>query len=218
MQQNKPKMFICLDPGLSRFPGGTGWALFNSISTHIVPVETGLITTRVVKLSWEERVSEICKRVHHDLVPKLRWCGVVHGKVYIELPTLFLSAKGMTCASGKNGGDSDLVKLAFLVGSLSEIFREFDIPVQLIRVNDWKVQLNDKQVEDRVENRLGVLKGQLPYSIHETCAVAMGLWVKGSFKANEGRIQNTGTRATKGKEITEIFNTITNVRTRKRVE
>lgn len=170
---------LTIDPGLSVKPGGTGLALFKN--NDINPTETKIIFP--IGKTWEERLFY----VQDEIENKLKEIGYSRNlKVYIELPTFFTSVKGMTCATGKDNADSDLVKLAALAGSIYCIAKTHvygqDSGVYFIRIQEWKGTLSKRAVESRIKRRLGLK--QLPFSSHALDAVGIGLYVLGHFSAN----------------------------------
>jgi hypothetical protein len=179
-------MIVGIDPGLSKSPGGTGWALFESKSgcsgiVNLLPEKVGIL--RPSGISWVERADSICRQLEVMLNG-----GELSGvsRAYIELPTFFASTKGMTCATGKEHDDSDLVKLAFLVGEIRHTFYMFGIRCTLVRVNEWKGTLSKIAVERRVAKRLRTdLQGlkSLGIDSHAVDAVGICLYAQGRFKA-----------------------------------
>ena len=178
-------MFVTVDPGL----GGTGYAVFSSESSVLLPILTGVVSplTNQEKL-WPQRQTEVMEKLFPILINnyfvKGKWQIT---KAYIELPTMFMTPKGMACATGQNGADSSLVKLAVLVGRLYEMFDSESIPVELIAVNEWKGTLPKKAVSARIQERLHLsCSGIAKFGDHACDAVGMGLYVKKVFKANTG--------------------------------
>jgi len=175
---------ICIDPGL----GGTGFAIFSGNKQDLLPERTGVLhsTTKATQTNWSLRQSEILARLIEVIeeVPLIE--NNISVDVYIELPNFFRQKKGMTCATGKDGGDSDLVKLAVMVGRLQETFLVFTKCTKIVLVPvSWKGQLTKYAVENRIRQRIGCKKWE--YGDHATDAVGIGLFVKGVFKANATR-------------------------------
>ena len=163
--------FVCIDPGIQ----GSGLAVFNG--KDLMPAKTAVFKAKSVKETWINRASEIVDQLEDFLLDNLSI-----KKAYIELPTFFTSAKGASCATGKNGDDSDLVKLSVLIGRFYELFLGLKIEVEFIRVNDWKCQLPKEVVIQRISRRLKCSIDTFPN--HAADAVGMGLWVLGVFAAN----------------------------------
>lgn len=164
-------MFLTIDPGL----GGTGLCVSGDA---LFPVHTEVIDSKSFGSSWTDRATEIADQLD-SFADKWKL-----EEVYIELPAFFTSAKGASCAAGKNGGDSDLVKLSVLVGRFYELFHRRGIPVEFIRINDWKGQLPKRVVAQRVANRLKCKPDAFPNHVMD--AVGMSLHVKNCFSANTG--------------------------------
>lgn len=186
-------MILSIDPGLSKSPGGTGWALVNEAT--LSPEKTGII--RSCKDTWQNRAMNICEQLQSLLLSLLSDDCLSISLGLVELPTFFQSKKGMMCATGKEGDDSDLVKLAYLVGKISHVFYMFDIKCQTIGVNEWKgTGMSKYTVAYRIASRLGLdvggskttpdlLKnGKVLISSHAIDAVGIALHYKGVFKAN----------------------------------
>jgi Holliday junction resolvasome RuvABC endonuclease subunit len=168
--ENRGK-FLAIDPGIL----GTGWALFWEEEYIIPPEKTGVLFTKVhaTKENWLARAMSIIVGLEESQLHK------EISKVYIELPTFFQSAKGQVCASGKDGADSDLVKLSVLIGMIVGHFAINSVRVELIPVNKWKGQLTKTAVHARLKNRLG---DKFKYTNHADDAVGIGLWVKKVFQ------------------------------------
>lgn len=166
--------FITIDPGL----GGTGYAVFGE---GLFPEKTGVLHSKTTG-SWAQRQTDIIE----GLDDALSYISQLD-RAYIELPAFFESNKGVTCATGKDGGDSDLVKLSVMVGRIYEAMLGYDLDIHLIRVNHWKGTLPKKIVSLRIQKRLGLEStGEEVFGDHACDAVGIGLFVKGVFKANEG--------------------------------
>jgi hypothetical protein len=191
-------MILCVDPGLSMGSGGTGWAVFNDDS--LIPERTGVI--RSGKGTWQQRAENICITMEH-MLNYSEICDVrMLAAAYIELPTFFQNEKGLTCATGKDGDDSDLVKLSYLVGRIAGMFYMWQVPVTTVRINGaggWKgTGMGKMVVAHRIADRLGlkaegrqddpklvrVKGGEAVISSHAIDAVGIGLHIKGVFKAN----------------------------------
>jgi hypothetical protein len=172
-------MIIPIDPGIN----GTGWALFHNDKDKLHPEKTGVIRTPA-HLSWQERHDLILEAMDQIILDNGLDIGSDGSDVaYIELPKLFETPKGMACATGRDGQDSDLVKLGILLGRLQQLFFMYDIKVVLVRVNDWKGTLPKPIVALRIASRLKI--PARTYANHNECdAVGIGLWAKGVFKAN----------------------------------
>ena len=167
---------ICFDPGMN-----TGYAIFRDGETF--PERTGVLRAGNKEKAWWDRQTHISDQLF-DLLEDLPEVTGTITKAYIELPLMFETAKGMTCATGQDGQDSSLVKLAVVIGRLHETLRAFAIDVEYVRVNNWKGTLPKAVVDRRIAARLGCEVGK--FGDHATDAVGIGLHVKGKFKANTG--------------------------------
>jgi hypothetical protein len=211
---------LCIDPGQSRGTGGTGYALFKHDITdpkkkeYLIPEKTGILKSR--KVSWEERVDDLIDQLETLLVTlDINDIGDTNTlfpwlDCYIELPNYFQSAKGQLCATGQNGDDSSLVKLATYVGELRRMLLCLGCrSVTYVRINGaegWKGTMKKPAVASRIARRLNdvlpsnshlVRKGTkeeptlctgttevVIYSSHCIDSIGIGLWVKKVFQPN----------------------------------
>ncbi len=172
--------FLTVDPGL----GGTGLAVFDT--EQLAPINTAVLNFKTAKADWIDRATEIVEQLDAFLEKyntKFHYLSAI-STAYIELPAFFTSAKGASCATGKDGGDSDLVKLAVLIGRFYEVFAMRSIKIKFIRVNDWKGTLSKEAVIKRICSRLKCPIDAYPN--HVADSVGIGLFVKNCFAANTG--------------------------------
>jgi len=206
-------MILCIDPGFSVGSGGTGWALFSDSKVSLFPEKTGVIKTR--SGTWEERISQVVTSLAKQ--PALFAFMGPRCLVYIELPTFFQTEKGMSCATGKKGDDSDLVKLSILVGMIKQYYVSLGCTVRMLRINDWKGTIKKPAVAARIARRLWpgeftvdddpAIRAFEEFGDHALDAVGMGLFVKGVFKANAGKEVGNASKERSGTRVTGKNNT-----------
>jgi len=159
---------ICVDPGL----GGTGWALFESISTGDkkleAPVLTGVIEAPRNE-KWDNRVWSVCSSFGGVLA------SAMTANVVIEFPVLF-SGHAKSQSSAARG---DLFKLTYLVGGIAQVARQAtgNLPI-LITPSEWKGQLPKDVVIARIKKAYGKKADEFTKD-HEADAVGMGLALQG---------------------------------------
>ena len=189
---------LTIDPGLRASNGGTGWCLAKQ--GVLLPERTGILKSTLPE--WETRADDICLQFS-KIIANIRDHCVKHDlHVYVEFPAMFQTVKGMACATGKDGDDSSLVKLAFLAGRLYEVAVRETPFVGILRVNDWKGTLPKDVVKQRVASRLGIKVDKwFPYVEDEIDAVGMSLCVQGVFKANEGESKAPTKNTTKRNRV-----------------
>lgn len=91
-------------------------------------------------------------------------------EVYIEGVGMWGGA--ISHASAARG---DTFGLAFLVGAYFQCCKEMSIVPHIVKVQDWKGQMSDDVVIERVR----MATDKVFASVHETCAVGIGLSKKG---------------------------------------
>ncbi len=170
--------FITIDPG-ARDKGGTGVAVFNTTfylkpipdsnkTYYPTPTETYQLESKAP--TWLEKVDEIANQLYH-ISKGTRGTGRGQTLFFIERPKFFESFKGYTAASSDS-----LFKLCFVTGRLYGVIRSFNLDCILLPVNDWKGQLNKKQVSTRILRICG-----RNWVKDQEDAVGMGLYLKGLF-------------------------------------
>ena len=151
---------MTVDPGV----GGTGlayWGVQRSTPTH-----TACIRPYHKKSVWTSRALEVAEQYRRYIT---LWAPM---DIYIEEPSLWMSAKGLASANRK-----DLLKLTQLIGMLILSTEQMLGPrrtPRLISVQKWKGQLPKHIVTRRVERKTGIV-----YPDHVSDAVGMGLYVLG---------------------------------------
>lgn len=162
---------ICIDPGLGKGSGGTGWAVFagsiGSSSKPVAPVGSGVVHPSREK-SWVERAHVLAEAFAKAMSA---WSGV--RSVRIEFPDVWAGSARSHSAAVRG----DLHKLCYLAALLaSEMRRRGATHIQLISPREWKGQMSDVIVKRRVYRALKV-----KYRTHEADAVGIGLHLQGQL-------------------------------------
>lgn len=147
-------MQITIDPGTN----GCGYAIWDSkwnLSYY------GVLSSS--NKDWNIKRSEIAKKLKAKVVNY----GVTKG--YIEEPAKFHGTFGNMVADR-----GDLVKLSIFVGYVEGFL---GIPMERIRVIDWKGQLP----KDVVIKRINKILPKIRATSHDADAIGIGLYLKGVF-------------------------------------
>ncbi len=165
--------FITIDPG-ARKGGGTGVAVFNLpiCKTGKIcdpsPIETYQLESKAAL--WLQKVDDIADQLFH-IIKGTKGQGRGQTLFFIERPKFFESFKGHTAATSDS-----LFKLCFITGRFYGVIRSFNLKCILLPINDWKGQLNKKQVSTRIHRICGK-----NWPKDQDDAVGMGLYLKGLF-------------------------------------
>jgi len=172
---------LSIDPGL----GGTGWATWDDSNwggwvDNVGPEACGdwqVMGSVNRSKDWLERAYILSDKFEQWL-----WNNFIADRssdrivrCYIEFPIFYDDAGGHMCAKKGNLG-----KLYCLIGMLVAVCRRWSIPVELIKVPDWKGQLPKPVVFERMERLLGPeVCAKFPKSTHAWDAIGIGLYAKG---------------------------------------
>ena len=146
-------MQITIDPGTN----GCGYAVWTD--------KWKLLRHGVVSSStktWELKMEDIAKKLKFI-------CGDIITKAYVEEPQKFHGTFGNMVADR-----GDLVKLSIFVGYIKGYL---GIPVESVKVIDWKGQLPKDVVIKRIKRLLPTVNAKS----HDWDAIGLGLYLKGEF-------------------------------------
>lgn len=160
MRLNKP--WLTVDPGIS----GTGLAVLDG--TKLLRYQNVYPDSRCK--TWEQRSSSIISTLH-QILPRHFW------RVYIEWPTQFTGAKGLA-ASNSN----DILKLACLIGRITQMFTEHGASVVTLPVQKWKGNLPKPVVAARAESFFGLKKFTLKMHMADAVGIARYVLKEGGYR------------------------------------
>lgn len=161
---------LAIDPGVN----GSGYAFFYNGDLK----DTGVFSPRSTDHEFYDKGLTVCEKFE-SLFQNLRLhypINRLNAEVHIEYPAFFGGASGSMVA--RRG---DLVKLAWIVGMITEkAIQHYWTPI-LVPVNDWKGQLPKEVVVERIKEDYPEVEN-FNVKSHAWDAVGIGLYALGRFK------------------------------------
>jgi hypothetical protein len=166
---------LSIDPGVS----GTGVSCWSEKDwekrVNPVWVRNVYATSKASKAGWVAKTYSVLSQLDellNEATPVVR--------VYSEFPLVFGGVIGNAASASKGSEPGDVLKLAFMVGSIAELCRIYEIPFDYYTPTQWLGQLNKEIVQKRIRDRLPTIETLKPVS-HGWDSVGLGLFAKGFF-------------------------------------